>query len=412
MDKRPEPPTAVNNSRFFYGYVIIGVGFLCLALMWGTMVSFGLFLKPMSAEFGWNRAIPSGAYAVAMFSLGIAGTITGRVSDRYGPKMVLTVGAVLLGLAFILMSGIQTLWQLYLVYGLMVGLGLSSGFVPLSSAVARWFYRRRGLMTGLLLAGFGAANFIGPPVSNMLINAYGWRQAYLILGIATLVLLAGVAQLLRRDPSEAGRLPYGEASEVEAAQNGIHYSTRDITRSTAFWWLLFLNIFFGIGQMAVTVHMAPFATDLGLSSYVAANIVAVIGISNIAGRIGMGSAIDRFGSWRTLTFSAVVVLASLAWLIFADQTWMLFALAIIFGIGTGGVPAVMSPVVADIFGLKSHGAVLGMTALGWGIGSAAGPIIAGYIFDVTASYQFAFILFAVLGAANLPLAFLLKPKRR
>ena len=166
-------PTESKKPRFFYGYVIIIVGFFVMALMWGTTLNFGLFLKPMSAEFGWTRATTSAPFSLSMFLFGILGMVTGRLNDRFGPRIVVTVCGLFLGVAFLLMSQISALWQLYLFYGVMIAIGTSGSFVPLASTVARWFARRRGLMTGLVLSGYGAGAMIGPPVASWLISSYG-----------------------------------------------------------------------------------------------------------------------------------------------------------------------------------------------------------------------------------------------
>ncbi len=269
-------------------------------------------------------------------------------------------------------------------------------------------------MTGIILAGFGAGNFIGPPVSNWLISSYGWRTSYFILGIVTMVLLMLVAQLLRRDPGEAGRLPYGQSTKTleGLAPEVREFSSSETIRTRQFWMLCLINVCFGIGQMAIAVHLAPYATDLGISTYTAASILAVMGVLNIAGRIGFGSAVDRIGNKPALTIGLIMVSVSLFWLLLAKESWMLFLFAIIFGLGTGGVPAMMSALVAELFGMKAHGEVLGITAFAWGIGSAVGPIMAGYIFDMTEKYQLAFIIFAILGAITLALSLLLKSTAR
>ena len=411
LNKHPVLPLPESNkSRFFYGYVIVIVGFFAMALMWGTTLSFGVFLKPMSAEFGWTRAATSGAYSMSMFLLGLLGMVTGRLNDKFGPRIVMTICSFALGLGFLLMAQISALWQLYLLYGVMVAIGTSGGYVPLTSTVARWFVKKRGLMTGIVLSGYGAGAMIGPPVANWLISDYGWRTSYFIMGIATLVSLVLVSQFLRRDPGETGQLAYGEGqiNSEELVIETREFSPREATRTRQFWLLCLVFACVGISQIGIMVHIVPHATDLGISTFVAANILAVIGGLNMAGRIGLGSVADRIGNKSALTISLIVLSVSLFWLLFAKELWMFYLFAVIFGFGFGGISALMSPIVAELFGMRAHGAIVGMVTFAWGISAAVGPALAGHIFDIASSYYLGFIVFAVLSVIGLVLVLFLR----
>ena len=184
------------KPKFFYGYVVIAAGFFVMAVLNAGLHSFGVFLKPISTEFGWTRAATSGAHSMSLFLMGLLYMVTGRLSDRFGPRVVLTVCGVLFGLGYLLMSQISALWQLYLFYGVLVAMGISGGFVPLVSMAVRWFVRRRALMTGIIASGIGAGTMIGPPLAGWLISNYGWRNSYFMIGITTLVLLVLVKWLL------------------------------------------------------------------------------------------------------------------------------------------------------------------------------------------------------------------------
>ena len=199
------------QSKSFYGFIIALAGFLIMAIMWGAMYSFGVFLKSLTADFGWTRAMTSGSYSLFMLLLGLLGMVTGRLNDRFGPRIVVTACSLFLGAGFLMVSQIVALWQLYLLYGVILAAGVSGGMVPLTSTVARWFVRRRGLMTGIVLSGVGAGVMIGPPLAGWLISAYDWRTSYLVIGIVAGVLLVIIAQFLRRDPSKVGQLPDGES---------------------------------------------------------------------------------------------------------------------------------------------------------------------------------------------------------
>jgi MFS family permease len=181
-----------------------------MVLTWGIFSTFGVFFKPVLTEFGWTRAATSGAFSLSWIIQGLLAIVMGRVNDRLGPRIVITVCGSILGLGYLLMSQISTLWQLYLFYAVLVAIGMSGTFVPLTSTVARWFVERRGMMTGIVVAGTGIGGLIAPPVANWLISIYDWCVAYIILGSIALVVVVLVAQLLRRDPTQVGQMPYGE----------------------------------------------------------------------------------------------------------------------------------------------------------------------------------------------------------
>lgn len=414
MDNHTALPTTGNKGpRFFYGYIIVIAGFLIMVITWGGVQSFGVFLKPMAAEFGWTRAMASGAYSIGMFVSGLFFIVTGRLNDRFGPRIIITICGVSLGLAYLLISQINALWQLYMLYGIMVAMGLSSGFVPLTSTVARWFVKRRGLLTGIVTSGYGAGALIGPPVVVWLIASYGWRSSYFIIGITALVLLTLIAQFLRRDPSQKGLRPYGEN---EVKQEGLAlgdsgFSPKEAINTSQFWMFGGMYFCVGFGLSAVLVHIVPHATDLGISAMVAANILAVIGGLNFAGRIVIGSIGDRIGIKPSLIISFTLMLVAFILLSVAKELWMFYLLAAVLGFGSGGIVALGSPLVAELFGLKAHGSILGLAGFALMTGGAAGPIVAGYIFDITDSYYIAFMLGAVLGVAGVLLALLLKPTR-
>jgi len=402
------------KPKFFYGYIVVLAGFLILAVMWGVMQSFGVFLKPMSAEFGWARAEISGAYSMSMFTLGLLFMVTGRLNDRFGPRIMLTTCGFSLGLGYLLMSQINAVWQLYLFYGVFLAIGNSGGLVPLSSTIARWFVKKRGLMTAIVQSGIGAGAMIGPPVANQLISNYGWRTSYLIMGIVALALIMVAAQFLRRDPTQKGLFPYGtveaETETLNSKAKGTSLSQATPTRQ--FWILGFMYLCFGFGIAAIMVHIVPHATDLGIPPLTAATVLTIIGGLNIVGRIGVGSASDRIGKRPSLIISFILLTIAFCWLLVTKELWMFRLFAVILGISFGAGAVLMSPAVAELFGLKEHGAILGTITFGLAIGNAAGPVVTGYIFDITNSYYMAFLISAILSVTGFLLALTLRFPRK
>ncbi len=382
-----------------------------MLIMWGTLYSFGVFFKPLLTEFGWTRAMTSSVFSLNMLLYGALAIVTGRLTDRIGPRIVITVCGFLLGLGYLLTSQIGSIWQLYLFYGVIVGIGMSGSYAPLVSTVARWFTRRRGLMTGIVVAGIGIGTVIFPPLASWSIANYGWRTSYLIVGVITLVSLISIAQFLKRDPAQMNLVPYGER---EMALNGLQleprrYSFRQAIHTRQFWLICVINISFGFILLTIMVHIVAHATDLGISYTNAATILALGGGVSIAGRLVMGIVTDRIGGRAALLSCFVLISAALLWLLVSKELWMLYLFAVIFGFGYGGFAPLASLIIAEHFGLSAHGAILGSTEFAFTVGSAIGPFLAGQIFDIAGSYQLAFFMCTALSIIALIFALLLKP---
>ena len=308
------------------------------------------------------------------------------------------------------MSQISAIWHLYLFYGVLVSIGMS-GTVPLISIVARWFTKRRGLMTGIVVSGIGTGTVIMPPVASRLISSYGWSDSYIIIGCVTLVVVILAAQFVKRDPSQMGLMPYG-ADEVKAESlepGGREFFLGEATRTRQFWVLSATYFFAIFCQQTIMVHIVPHATELGISTILAANILAFIGGLSIAGRLGMGFTGDRIGSRPVLVIALVLMSGALLWLLVARDVWMLYLFAVIFGFGYGAMIVSQSPMVAELFGLRAHGAILGVVVFSATTGGAIGPLVAGHIFDIIGSYQLVFQIYAGVSIIGLILASLLRP---
>jgi len=403
---------AENKSpRFFYGYVEVLAPILIMAVMWGAIYSFGVFLKPLSAEFGWSTAAISGAYSLFMVLHGLLYIVAGRLNDRFGPRIVVMTCGFFMGLGYLLMSQISAIWQLYLFYGVIMGIAMSGGFVPLSSTVARWFVKRRGLMTGLAVSGIGAGTMIMPPVANWLISDFGWRTSYLTIGIIALVLIILAAQFLRRDPSQIGQLPYGESEIVEESLNleAKGSSLQKAIHTRQFWVLGAILFCFGFSLQTIMVHIVLHATELEISATIAATILTIIGMGSIAGRIMMGGAGDRICNKASIIVCFILMSVALFWLLAAKEIGIFYLFAIIFGFAYGGIAALQSPIVAELFGLDSHGVILGSITSVTTVGCSIGPVLAGRIFDVTGSYYLAFLICAIIAVIAIILSLLLRP---
>ena len=403
--------TRDTKPKLFYGYIVVAAAVLILTITQGTYYSFGVFFKPLAEDFGWTRAMTSGAFSLMVLLHGFLYIFTGRLNDTIGPRFVLTVTGFFLGLGYILLSQINTLWQLYLFYGVIVAVGMSGGYIPMLSTASRWFVKRRGLMTGIVAAGTGLGTLLVPPVANWLISEYDWRTSYMVMGIASIIVIVIAAQFLKRDPSQVGQLPYGQEEEKVKGTNpaSIGLSLKEAIRTRSFWIFALAMASFGFCLFVIMVHIVPYATDIGISATKAASILAVIGASGIVGRVSFGGLSDRLGNKRTFIICFVLVAITLILLMIAKELWLFYLFAAVFGLAYGGWATVMAPLVADLFGLRSHGVILGSATFGATIGGAIGPIVAGSIFDVTGSYQLAFIISIILSIIGLVAATSLKP---
>ena len=405
-----QPPGS--RSRFFYGYIVAGAALFTMVINYGAYNSFGVFLESLLTDFSRDRATISGALSLSWIMQGIFSMIMGRLTDRVGPRIVLTICGSLIGLGYLLMSQIGTVWQLYLFYGVIIGSGMGGSWVPIVSTIARWFVKRRNLMTGIVLSGVSIGTLVAPPVASRLISAYGWRTSYLMLGTVVLVAVVLGAQLLRRDPAQAKQRPYGESEGLkqESVPETRSFSLEEAVHTRQFWLASGMFLCFGFSVYTVIAHIVLDATGLGISSVGAASILATIGGLSLAGRIVLGIVADRLGNRQVFIIGFILMAAALFWLVPNKEVWGLYLFAAAFGFAFGGCATSESPLVAGLFGLSSHGLILGvMNVIGFTLGAAIGPFVAGHIFDVTSSYQLAFIVSGALSVVGLILTVLLSP---
>ncbi len=401
-----------SSPGFFYGYVVAIASFIILTLIIGIYYSFGVFFKPMLADFGWTRALTSGAFSLSWITGGSFSIVIGGLNDRFGPRIMMTACSVLSALGYLLMSQINDAWQLYIFYGVIIGIG-SCVFTPAVSTIARWFVRRRTAMTGVVISGVGIGILIGSMVANQLILAYGWRTAFLIIGITLLVIATAAAQFMKSDPHHTGQPAYGE-HDLATGDRHVEVPSLSLKETISTWqfWMIFLMMTcYGYCLLAVQVHLVPYLTDIGFSATIAASLVAIAGGTSIIGRIPLGILGDKIGNKKAFIVGFILLLMSLVLLLFTRDIWGLYLFAVIFGIAYGTCAVQQSPLLAALFGLRSLGLIFGVAGLGFTLGAAAGPFISGYIFDTTKSYLPAFIICIIVCALGLVLNIILKPPR-
>lgn len=389
-------------------YIILSSCFMIQAIGVGTLVSFGVFFNSFVVEFGWSRALISGASSLALFMSGVSAILIGYLIDRHGPQNLMRGAGILLGTGIALTSLTSNIWQLYFFYGLVFGIGQGCVDVIALTTTARWFKSSRGVMTALVKVGTGVGQFFIPLSASVLIVSYGWRQAYVVIGITIICLLLVVAQLLKRK-IPATLVPLFKPAKKTAVFETRNLSTRQALKTGQFWIISSSYGLVVFCLFVVLVHLVPHAGDLGFSHTLSAGLISTLGAMSIIGRLASGFTLDRFGSKPIMVACYVVLIISLLWLQIADQLWMLYVFATIYGIAHGSFFTVISPLIAEVFGLASHGSLFGIVVCFGTTGGAIGPIVAGQLFDWTNSYTIAFRCIALVSFIALMMLLFLKP---
>ena len=375
-------------------YLIVSGACLTQFMIVGLLFSYGLFFKYFEVEFGWSRTLLSSCMSFAFIVMGVLGFFGGRLSDRYGPRLILAVTGTLFGMGYAFLSQVTQPWQLFVIFGLFIGVGMATHDVVPLSTIARQFRRRRGIMTGVVKVGTAAGQMTVPPIAAFLIAIYDWRLALMILGIAAVALLLVAALLMKSSPASAG-----SGKGTDAAGSGL----REARRTRTLWMICAIQFSFFSTLTTIPLHIVVHGMDLGMTPALAAILLSVMGAASVAGRLSVGALVDRIGGRRALILCFVPLIASLLAFLFISAPSALFAAVAVYGFAHGGFFTVMSPIVAEYYGLQAHGAIFGFVLFFGAVGGAAGPILAGRIFDLMGSYDPAFSTLAVLAALGLAL---------
>jgi MFS family permease len=394
-----------------HAWVVLGALVVVMLLGSGLRAVFGVFIKPMEATFGWDRAALSGAAAISLLLLGAAGPIVGWLADQWGPRRVIFVSAVLLGLGAMLSSRVSALWQIYITCGVLMGLGAGGvGMSTGAALAARWFEARRGLVMGLVGGAMSAGQLVIVPLAVWFTLSYGWRQSFLYLGVLLLVIALPLTLLfIRDDPAQKGLKAYGagqaaRAGEPKAPPEG-RTRVADAMQVPAFW--LLAGTFFICGYTSnglVLTHLVPHAAEHGFSEMHPAQALGVMGAMNILGTVASGFICDRFGRKGPLAFYYGVRGLSLLFLLYVWNVPSLHIFAAIFGLNYISTVPPTTTLTANIFGRYSVGSLSGWIFFAHQVGAALGAAVGGWVFQSTGSYSWAFISAALLAFLAVPMA--------
>ncbi len=385
--------SSVSNPRIFYGWFVVAGTFAVTFVGFGCAYSFSAFLLPLQHDFAASRGSISLVFSIAGFLYFGLGVITGPLADRFGSRLSRRRRHDPHRRRAHVASIAQTLLQVYAAYGLGVGLGIGCSYVPAVGAVQRWFLRRRGFASGLAVSGIGVGTLVVPPLALLLIDALGWRETYLVLGIFAIVVGGGMAFLIEDDPapSRSWRRWRSAGSRRTRRSLSARRSASAIA-SRRFVGLYAACFICSFGLFVPFVHLVPYALDHGIAQSAAALLVGAIGVGSTAGRFLLGGLADRLG--RPLSFLLMFVgmgLSFVMWL-FAISLWPLAAFAFVYGVFYGGFVALAPAVVIDYFGGRHASSLIGILYTSVAFGTLIGPSAAGFVFDVSHSYTLPILL--------------------
>ena len=358
---------------------IVGATFFSMLVLWGAYYAYSVFFKPMMHDFGWTRAETAGAITISIMIRGISSLWVGSLSDRFGAGRVIPLCGLLIGISYVLTSRINSLLELYIYYGVLLGIGYGGAYVPFVTAITRWFSRRRGLALGISVAGIGVGTSLFPPLSQFIISGWGWREAFVATGIITgfITIIAG---LVIKSP---------EGREEERVED---VSLKTAIRTGTFWMFFMVYIFYTLCLQMVMMHLVNYATDVGIDPESASLIFVALGIASFMGRIAMGWVADRIGARGALLISLSIFSLSTLSLNFINKLVLFFIFAFLFGFSYGGMIPQFPSLSENLFGGRHLGSIFGAFSIAAAIGGASGPVIGGFIFDITGSYYSAFFL--------------------
>jgi MFS family permease len=378
---------ALANSRIFYGWFVVIAAFAVTFVGFGCAYTFSAFVEPLQRNFGASRGSVSLVFSLAGFLYFGLGIVSGPLADRFGPRLFAVAGMILTGLGLAAASVARTLPEIYVAYGLGVGLGVGSAYVPAIGAVQRWFVRRRGFASGLAVSGIGVGTLLMPPLASYLIAALGWRAAYLVLGILAAGIGGGLAFLVENDPRGRGLRPDGgplQSSTQPTQPEGS--SVRDAIRSRRFIGLYASCLICSFGVFVPFVHLMPYARDHGVAPSAAALLLGVIGIGSTAGRFFLGGLADRMGRQLSLLLMFAGMALALATWVVSVNIWSLALFALVYGVFYGGWVAILPAIVMDYFGGRNVSGIIGVLYTSVAFGTLIGPSAAGFAFDLSHSY--------------------------
>lgn len=401
-------------------WVVLGAAFSMQMVFSGIHFSFGVFLKPIAEEFQWGRGATAFAYTLLWWVSSPAGLFLGWLSDRIGTRKILIFGVVIFGLGIFLSSRIQNLWEFYLYFGLLAGIGKAADRAPLLSAILQFFRRRKGLAVGITLSGTGVGTLLFPWLARYVMSVADWRTAFAVMGLLSWLILLPAACVIRKPkPGEAepesddARTNHTDAKGILGREDR-EWTVSGVLKNRVFWLFVGTGLACCVSHSLPLAHIVAYASDRGITDLRAASILGVIGVSAAAGRLIWGAASDIIGARKTVFCCITLQTLAMFLVAFANSLPAFYLFAIGFGLAYGGVLPLYAVVTRELFGMRRFGTAYGMHSFVTSAGMGGGGIVGGYLFDFSGSYFVPFMTSTVLGliASGLAayLAFLVGPR--
>lgn len=396
-------------TQLQYRWVIVAAGGLLSCVAIGGMFSLPVFLQPVSQATGWSVAGISTAMTIGFLAMALGSMLWGNLSDRFGPRIVVLSGTVILTAGLALASQATSLLMFQILFGLLVGGGTAAIFAPMMAAVTGWFDTHRSLAVSLVSAGMGVAPMTMSPLAGWLVTTYDWRTSMLLIAILAAVLMLPAALLVRRPPALENPAPQ-DAQSGGTGEGGI--TLGQVLRSPAFLILLATNFFCCATHAGPIFHTVSYAVTCGIPLLLAVSIYSVEGLAGLAGRIGFGLMGDRFGAKRVLVLGLLVqAFAALGFLV-ARDLGTFYAVAALFGFIYAGVMPLYAVIARENFPLQMMGTIIGGIAMAGSLGMSTGPLVGGLIFDIFDSYRWLYIGAWAMGLGAVLIALTFRPLRR
>ena len=387
-------------GKLYYGWILVLAGFVAATIVFGIQYSFGIFFTTFQEAFGWSRATTSMVMTIHLIFFSLMMIPISWAVDHLNIRVLFSICSASIGVVLVLCSRITELWQLYLLYGVTLGISVSCFGPVIMTIVTRWFSQRRGLALGIVSSGVGFGTLIMAPLSRILIDAYGWRDSFTILGVAGGAVLLICSQFMRNAPppgvDDRGVIATASAHQVHTTDYSKGLSLRQVLKTRDIMLIMVAQIFIGFTVRSTMVHIAPHAIDIGISASVAALTTGLIGGVSIVGRVAMGLVQDRIGAQRSMIICMTIQGLAMLVLPFFKVDFTFFIFAVMFGFAYGGDVPQTPVITVQCFGLAAMSLVYGFVQTIGNLSGAAAPTIAGYVFDLTNNYTPVF-LFAGVG---------------
>lgn len=393
----------MKGPRLYYGWTIVGVSFVTLGISFGIWYSFSVFFVAILKEFGWSRAATAGVFSVFMMVQSGSAVLIGSLLDRHGPRRILPLGSILIVLGLLATSRMNSLFEMYLFFGVITGLGICAiGYPSHSIFLPKWFVKRRGLAIGIAMSGIGIGMQVLVPAIQYVISTRGWRMGFVALAIIVLGIVIPLNAIFqRKGPEEVGTWPDGrEAPPVPGSSPGApvipdpQWTLARTLREPRYWFLFLTFSFTPMAIQGVLIHQVAHVVDKGFSAGKGAIIFGLVGIMGAVGKILFGALSDRIG--RTTAFAMGMGCAFLGvvslMMLQPERGFVLYVYAVFFGLGYGSIAPIFPAHAADLFYGPHFGRIYGSLSIGGGLGGASGTWLSGKIFDLTGSYGIAFLI--------------------